>query len=96
MANPRSIEVKVGLLILTALVLLGGFILVMGGINFQPTYDVFVGFDNPGGLQTGAPCKIAGVKVGTVEEIQYLGGALDPKTSKPMPLVRVRVSLEER
>ena len=46
MANARSIEVKVGLLILTAVVLLAGFILVMGGINFEPTYELVVGFDN--------------------------------------------------
>ena len=66
MASARSIEVKVGLLILTALVLLAAFILVMGGINFQLTFNVLVGFDNPGGLQSGAPVKIAGVKVGKV------------------------------
>ena len=70
MATTRSIEVKVGLLILTAVVLLIGFILVMGGINFQPTYELIVGFDNPGGLQAGAPVKIAGVKVGKVTEMR--------------------------
>ncbi len=60
MASPRSIEVKVGILILTALGLLATFILVMGGVNFQPKYSIYVEFDNPGGLQTGAPVKIAG------------------------------------
>ena len=59
MANSRSIKVKVGILMLTAVGLLAAFILVMGGINFQPTYSVFVNFDNPGGLQTGAPDQTA-------------------------------------
>ena len=72
MSPTRSIEVKVGLLILTAIVLLVAFILVMGGISFQPTYTLHVGFDNPGGLQTGAPVKIAGVKVGKVKQISFM------------------------
>jgi len=96
MASSRSIEVKVGALILSALGLLAAFMLVMGGINFQPTYDLFVDFDNPGGLQTGAPVKIAGVKVGKIEEIQFRGGKTDEKTGRRDPLVRIKVSVEKR
>jgi phospholipid/cholesterol/gamma-HCH transport system substrate-binding protein len=95
MASPRSIEVKVGVLILTALGLLAAFILVMGGINFQPTYSIFVDFDNPGGLQSGAPVKIAGVKVGKISEISFRGGN-DPATGKRLPLVRLKVQIEKR
>jgi phospholipid/cholesterol/gamma-HCH transport system substrate-binding protein len=95
MQGARSIEVKVGILILTAVGLLAGFILVMGGINFQPTYNIFVDFDNPGGLQAGAPVKIAGVKVGKISEISFRGG-LDPQTGKRAPLVRLKVQLEKR
>jgi phospholipid/cholesterol/gamma-HCH transport system substrate-binding protein len=96
MANARSIEVKVGILILTAVGLLAAFILVMGGVNFQPTYPIFVEFDNPGGLQTGAPVKIAGVKVGKIDEIQFRGGAVNPATQKRDPLVRIKVFIERR
>jgi phospholipid/cholesterol/gamma-HCH transport system substrate-binding protein len=97
MASPRSIEVKVGILILTATALLAVFILAIGGMNFQPTYSLFVDFDNPGGLQTGAPLKIAGVKVGKVTEIQFRGGeAMAAPTGKREPLVRVKVVLEKR
>src|ERR1700710_1331961 len=96
MASPRSIEVKVGILILTAVGLLAAFILVMGGINFQPTYSIFVDFDNPGGLQTGAPVKIAGVKVGKISDIAFRGGELDPKTGKRDALVRLKVLVETR
>ncbi|HTJ84204.1 MAG TPA: MlaD family protein [Polyangiaceae bacterium] len=96
MASSRSIEVKVGVLILSALGLLAAFMLVMGGINFQPTYDLYVDFDNPGGLQTGAPVKIAGVKVGKIEEIQFRGGKTDEKTGRREPLVRIKISVEKR
>jgi phospholipid/cholesterol/gamma-HCH transport system substrate-binding protein len=96
MANPRSIEVKVGLLILIAVGILTGFVLVMGGINFQPTYALFVDFDNPGGLQVGAPVKIAGVKVGAVQEISFRGGAMNPTTKQRDPLVRLKIAVEKR
>ncbi len=53
MSEARSIEVKVGALILVSLVLLGGFVLLMGGLSFEKTYPVYVDFDNPGGLLSG-------------------------------------------
>src|SRR6185437_8952992 len=93
---PRSIEVKVGVLILTALGLLAAFILVMGGINFKPTYSVTVGFDNPGGLQSGAPVKIAGVKVGKISDIRFNGAGVDPKTGKRGRLVVLTVQIEKQ
>ena len=96
MASPRSVEVKVGVLILTALGLLAAFILVLGGVNFQPTYSIYVDFDNPGGLQSGAPVKIAGIKVGKISEIGFRGGGLDPATGKRDGLVRMKVEIEKR
>ncbi|MCC6551583.1 MAG: MCE family protein [Polyangiaceae bacterium] len=96
MASPRSIEVKVGILILTALGLLVAFILVMGGLNFQPTYPIYVEFDNPGGLQPGAPVKIAGVKVGKLGAIEFRGGEQAAATGKRDPLVRILVKIETR
>jgi phospholipid/cholesterol/gamma-HCH transport system substrate-binding protein len=96
MASQRSIEVKVGILILVALALLGGFVVIMGGLSFEPTYTVYVDFDNPGGLQSGAPVKIAGVKVGKVKELQFRGGEIDPATQKPVAPIRVVANIEKR
>jgi phospholipid/cholesterol/gamma-HCH transport system substrate-binding protein len=96
MASPRSIEVKVGILILTAVGLLVAFILVMGGLNFQPTYPIFVEFDNPGGVQSGAPVKIAGVKVGKISGIEFRGGPMNTTTGRRDPLVRLEVRVEKR
>src|SRR5512140_3634640 len=95
MAQEKSIEVKVGVLILVSLGILAGFILVMGGLNFEKTYTVFVDFDNPGGLQTGAPLRVAGVKVGKVSELACMGGKVDPKTDR-RTLVRAKLAIEAR
>lgn len=96
MANPKSIEVKVGMLILVAIAILAGFVLIMGGLNFHPTYNVFVDFDNPGGIQTGAPLKIAGVRVGSVSEVQFRGTLNNNASKAREPLVRLRVAIEKR
>jgi phospholipid/cholesterol/gamma-HCH transport system substrate-binding protein len=95
MAGERAIEVKVGALILVSLGILAAFVLVMSGLSFEKTFTVFVDFDNPGGLQTGAPVRIAGVKVGSVKELAFLGGAVDPKTGR-RTLVRAKLAVEER
>ncbi|MGH7286040.1 MAG: MlaD family protein [Polyangiaceae bacterium] len=95
MAEERSIEVKVGILILVSLGILSAFILVMGGISFQKTYTVYVDFDNPGGLQSGAPVRIAGVKVGDVEELAFMGGIVDPKVNRRV-LVRAKLKIEQK
>lgn len=71
MASSRSIEFKVGAFILAAVGLLIGFVLIMSGVNFQQTFSVTVLFDNPGGLQTGAQVRMAGVKIGKVQATSF-------------------------
>src|SRR5688572_19158471 len=94
-AGGKNIEVKVGALILVAMVLLGGFIVVMGGLSVARVYTLYVDFDNPSGLQVGAPVKIAGVKVGKVDDLEYRGGKPDPEVPW-RTLVRVKISVEEK
>ncbi len=95
MAQERSIEVKVGALILVSIGILAAFVLLMGGLSFEKTYTLYVDFDNPGGLQTGAPVRVAGVKVGKVQELQFLGGKIDPRTNRRV-LIRAKISVEQR
>ncbi|MBX3186951.1 MAG: MCE family protein [Labilithrix sp.] len=95
MAQEKSIEVKVGVLILVSLGILAAFVLIMGGLSFEKTYTVYVDFDNPGGLQSGAPVRVAGVKVGKVSELAFMGGKVDPKTNR-RTLVRAKLSIEQR
>lgn len=87
-----SLEAKVGLLVLSAVILLGGFLLMLGGISFEDSYPIYVDFDNPGSVQSGAAVRVGGLRVGAVEEVTYLGGRLDPETGR-RALVRVRVSI---
>lgn len=83
------------MLILVSLGILAAFVLIMGGLSFQRTYSVYADFDNPGGLAAGAPVRIAGVKVGKVSELQFMGGKIDPVTNR-RTLVRAKLSIEER
>jgi phospholipid/cholesterol/gamma-HCH transport system substrate-binding protein len=92
----RSIEVRVGLLILVALGILVTFVLVMGQVNLQPKFTLYVDFDNPAGLAAGSAVRIAGVKVGKIDEIQFRGGKSDPVTHKRDALVRAKLTLEQR
>jgi len=69
---------------------------IMGGLSFEPTYTVYVDFENPGGLQTGAPVKIAGVKVGRVAEMQFRGGHVEAESKQPVAPIRLLVKIEKK
>ena len=61
---------------------LAAFVLVMGRSASSPSSPSYVDFDNPGGLAVGSPVRIAGVKVGKIDEIQYRGGERQPGDPK--------------
>ena len=67
----------------------------MGGLSFEKTYPLYVDFDNPGALQSGAAVRIAGLKVGSVKELAFLGGKIDTKTGRRV-LVRAQIAVEQR
>jgi phospholipid/cholesterol/gamma-HCH transport system substrate-binding protein len=101
----KSIEVKVGALILVALGLLVVFVLVLGRVTTKEGFNLDVLFVHPGALNPGAPVKIAGSEVGYVESMTYLGtdGPFAPPNENTPPgtppqrtRVKVRVWLEER
>src|SRR5688572_13424785 len=91
----RSIEFKVGAVILVSLGIIAAFVLVLGGLQFERTYPVFVDFDNPGGIHAGAPVRIAGVRVGTVSDLEFHAGKFDPNANRHV-LVRARVSIYKK
>jgi phospholipid/cholesterol/gamma-HCH transport system substrate-binding protein len=93
MQKERSIELKVGLLVIAAVSILVVFIFMMGGINLEKTYTLYVDFDNPGWLSPGAQVKVSGVLAGKVDEITFMGGKLDKKAGHR---VYVRLTLEIR
>jgi phospholipid/cholesterol/gamma-HCH transport system substrate-binding protein len=69
--SPRTREIRVGLVILTALAVLAVGIFLIGEKNnlFSRKNEYLVELNNVGGLRPGNPVQLNGVDVGTVERI---------------------------
>lgn len=89
-----AIEVKVGALVFIAIVLLVGFIFVLGDFKFGEGFKFYVDLDNAGGLKPGADVRIAGIPAGTVDNIAFWGGEYDEEVERNV-YVRVTVVLNE-
>jgi phospholipid/cholesterol/gamma-HCH transport system substrate-binding protein len=95
MARERGLEFKVGILIIAAAVILAGFVFVLGNFSLGSGFTIYVDYDYSGNLQEGAPVKVAGIKVGKIESITFLGGKVDPKTGRRVQ-VRVEAWIETK
>ncbi len=91
----KSLEAKVGALLVVSLVLLGGFLALLGNFSWRGGTRIRINYDFSGNLQSGAAVKISGIKVGKVEEVRYLGGEVDPDSGKRVQ-VRVVAFVEDR
>jgi len=91
----NGIEYKVGLLVVGAIALFAAFVFVLGNFSFAHSYTLYVDYEFSGNVQPGAPVKISGIEVGRVEEVAFLGGAVDPKTGRRVQ-VRVELRVEDR
>lgn len=92
--HDRALELKVGLVLLAALVILGGFVLFLGDLRLDRGMEVNVDYNFSGAIQEGAPVKISGVKVGRVARLELRGGAPNDR-GEPI-YVRLVLSIEER
>ena len=88
-----GIEVKVGALVLFALVLLAGFVFVLGDFSLSSGKRFNVVFDNAGGLKPGADVAIAGLRVGQVESLHFQR-TTDSDDDGPAVSVRATVHVE--
>jgi len=68
----NSIEIRVGALVLVSLVLLGGFVFILGDFSFSSGKKFHIRFENAGGLKPGADVAIAGLRVGQVESLSFV------------------------
>jgi len=91
----NDLELKVGALILGALAILGVFFYALGNFSLGPGYAFYVDYRFSGNIQPGAPVKVSGIKVGRIDEVQFLGGKLDEKTGRRVQ-VRLKVWVQER
>lgn len=70
---------KAGLIILTSLVLLSGFIILIGGSHFFEKLDqYYVKVMDAAGLEVGAQVKLGGVRIGSVLSIKTPSGPGQP------------------
>ena len=78
MPRTRSLawaELKIGLLAVVALVVASTVIFLLSGESgfFWQRYNLHTKFSNAAGLKAGAPVRVAGVEVGSVEDVKFSG-----------------------
>lgn len=91
-----AIEVKVGALFLFSIALLVAFVLVLGDFSFSKGFNFNVEFDNAGGLKPGADVAIAGLNVGTVEELRFIRNEEQQKAGDYAVAVRAKLRVEHK
>jgi phospholipid/cholesterol/gamma-HCH transport system substrate-binding protein len=66
-------ELKVGVLIITALVILSAIIILVLGVEspFAPRYTIYTYLPNIGGLRPDTPVMLEGVTIGEVKEFEF-------------------------
>jgi phospholipid/cholesterol/gamma-HCH transport system substrate-binding protein len=69
----RQMQVRIGALVLTAILLFVGFVLSVGKRSalFEERYSLWTSFSSTEGLAEGAPVRLAGVTVGNVTRISF-------------------------
>ncbi|MFL6258721.1 MAG: MlaD family protein [Thermoanaerobaculia bacterium] len=88
--SPRGREVRVGLVILVAVLVLAAGIFLLGSKNnlFKHKTRYYTEFNSVSGLKRGSPVQLDGVDVGTIEKVVL---SEDPKKSQ----IRVWIRLDE-
>src|SRR3989338_3267695 len=82
MPRTRSLawsELKIGILTVVAIVVATWFIFLLSGEGgfFWQRYSLKTVFRNIAGLKPGAPVRLAGVEVGSVSEVRFLGDRVE-------------------
>jgi phospholipid/cholesterol/gamma-HCH transport system substrate-binding protein len=82
MPRTRSLkwsELKIGIMAVVALFIAAVLILALGGEGgfFWQRYNLKVKFANAAGVQKGSPVRVAGVTVGAVEDLQFIGSEVE-------------------
>jgi phospholipid/cholesterol/gamma-HCH transport system substrate-binding protein len=70
-------ELRVGILVVAALLVAVLAVMTLGGRTgvFTKKYTLYTFMPSVSGLQSGAPVRLAGVDVGTVDEVQFIAAA---------------------
>jgi phospholipid/cholesterol/gamma-HCH transport system substrate-binding protein len=82
----RSLEIKVGVLVLLGLLGVVALLWLMGELRFSSGTELLVRFGHTGNVVKGAPVKLGGVRVGQVDAIELQPGFRDP-SGAPAPVL---------
>jgi phospholipid/cholesterol/gamma-HCH transport system substrate-binding protein len=90
MNKDRRLEIKVGLFVIGALVLLAVGVLLLGKSKhvFEQRVQLHATFADVAGLVQGAPVRVSGVNVGTVSQIMFV-------RAEPRPQIRVDLQISQ-
>lgn len=94
-------EAKVGLLLFATLLLTVVFAWMMGASNpFKRTVNFYVTYNFAGGIEVGSPVRVAGIKVGKVEKINFFVpetgfSAPDAKPTEVLTPLRLKISISK-
>jgi phospholipid/cholesterol/gamma-HCH transport system substrate-binding protein len=82
MPRTRSLkwsELKIGIMAIAALIIAAALILTLSGEGgfFWQRYELKARFPNSAGVQIGSPVRVAGVSVGSVTAIQFVGAEVE-------------------
>lgn len=91
--DESRLELKVGALLLTAVVATLGLLYAMGELSFSSGRTLTIDFSHTGNVVKGAPVKLGGVTIGRVDQIELVPDRRDVNGS-PMP-VKMTVSISE-
>jgi len=86
----RQTQLRIGLLVLTALVMFVGFVLSVGkrSAMFEERYSLWTTFNSTEGLAVGAPVRLAGIQVGNVTRIGFGPDPQDRRITMTLTLER--------
>ena len=94
--DDKKLQLRVGLLILLALGLLGGFVFLLGDFSMSKGFDMKVTFSHSGDLATGAAVRASGIKVGKVKKLEFKPEApQDAKTGK-RAVIELTLQIDEK
>ncbi len=89
----KSLELKVGAFLLSAVIILVAFVLILGNFRFSDGYTLYADFESSGGLRKGAKVKVAGITAGKVLDLTFLGGESTDDKGNPI-YVRAEMELD--
>jgi phospholipid/cholesterol/gamma-HCH transport system substrate-binding protein len=86
-------ETKVGLLFVTAILLVIAFAYYLGALNpFSSANELNLAYNFAGGIEVGSPVRVMGIKVGKVTAIQFDPGMKTPDGEEVKLRIRVRIN----